>query len=82
MFSSMISINSRMIIQYIAKENIVYCLRGFIAEEILKRHIKDCFKINSKQTIKMPKKRDYVKFKNFERKMKSPFIIYADFDTV
>ena len=33
-----------------------YCLHAFITEEILKRHIKDCFKINGKQTIKMSKK--------------------------
>ena len=44
-----------------------YCLHAFIAEEILKHHIKDCFKINGKQMIKMPKKGEYVKFKNFER---------------
>ena len=36
----------------------------------LKCHIKDCFKINGKQTIKMPKKGEYVKSKNFERKVK------------
>ena len=58
-----------------------YCLNAFITEEILKRHIKDCFKINGKQTIKMPKKGKYVKFKNFERKIKSPFIIFADFES-
>ena len=40
---------------------------------ILKCHIKNCFKINGKQTIKMPKKGEYVKFKNLERKIKSPF---------
>ena len=45
-----------------------YCLHAFITEENLKRHIKDCFKINSKQTIKMPNKGEYVKFKNFEKK--------------
>ena len=28
---------------------------------------KDCLKINGKQTIKMPKKGEYVKFKNFEK---------------
>ena len=28
-----------------------YCLPAFSSEEILKRHIKDCFKINSKQRI-------------------------------
>ena len=41
----------------------------------LKYHIKDGFKINDKQTIKMPKKDKYVKFKNFERKIKSTFTI-------
>ena len=56
-----------------------YCFHAFITEETLKRHIKKWFKINVKQTIKMPKKYEYFKFKNFERKMKSPFMIYADF---
>ena len=32
-----------------------YCLQAFSTEEILK-HIKDCFKINGKQKIIMPKK--------------------------
>ena len=57
-----------------------YCLHAFIKEEILKRHIKDFFKINNKQKIKMPKKGEYVNFKNFEGKIKSPFMIYADFE--
>ena len=30
----------------------------------------------------MPKKGDYVKFKNYERKLKSPFMINVDFETV
>ena len=54
-----------------------YCLHDFITKEILKRHINDCFKINDKQTIKMPKKGESVKFKDFEIKIKSPFVIYA-----
>ena len=29
----------------------------------------------------MPKKGEYVKFKNFERNKKSPFMIYADFES-
>ena len=29
---------------------------------------------NGKQTIKMPKKGEYVKFKNVEKKIKSPFM--------
>ena len=58
-----------------------YCLHAFITEQILKRHIKDCFKINGKQTIKMPNKGEYVKFKNFGRKIKSPFMINPDFES-
>ena len=30
----------------------------------------------------MPKKGEYVKFKNYEGKIKSPFIIYADFEGI
>ena len=31
--------------------------------------------------IKMPKKRKAVKLKNYERIIKSPFMIYVDFET-
>ena len=34
-----------------------YCLQAFGIEEILKNYTKDCFKINDKQKIIMPKKR-------------------------
>ena len=43
---------------------------------------KDYFKINGKQMIKMPNKSEYDKFKNFERIIKSPFRIYADFESI
>ena len=33
-----------------------YCLQAFTTAEKLKCHIKYCFKINVKQTIKMPQK--------------------------
>ena len=58
------------------------CLHTFITEEILNRHIKNCFKDNGKQTIMIPKKSEYVKLKNIERKMKSSSLIYADFDSI
>ena len=32
--------------------------------------------------IKIPKKGEYVRFKNYENKMKSPFIIYANFESI
>ena len=44
-----------------------------LREEILKRQIKDCLKINGKQPIEMPKKSDYVNFKNFGKK--APFMM-------
>ena len=81
MFSLKILILSCMIILYIAQK--IFCsyyLQAFRTEEILKRHIKYKKRhINAKQKIKMPKKGEYVKFRNYERKAKSPFIIYADF---
>ena len=59
-----------------------YSLQAFSTEEILKRHIKDCFKIDGKQGIKMPKNGEYLKLKNFERKIKAPFMTYADFENI
>ena len=44
-----------------------YCLQAFSTEEILKSHINDCSKINSKQVILMPKEDKYVKSKNYEK---------------
>ena len=46
-----------------------YCLYAFITEEISKHHIKDCFKVNSKQTYKKTKKSKYVNFDNFQTKI-------------
>ena len=70
-----------MTILYIVKKKhfCCYSLQAFSTEQILKRHIKDCFKGNGKQIIIIPKNREYVKFKNYERKINSPFITGADF---
>ena len=46
-----------------------YYLHTFTAEDILKCHIKYCFKFNGRKIIIMPKKGEYVKFKNFKRKI-------------
>ena len=45
-------------------------------------HTKDCFKVNCKQRIIISKKGEYVKFKNYERKIRSFFMIYADFESI
>ena len=44
--------------------------------------LKDCFKMNGKQRIRMPKKSKYVIFKNYETKIMSLFMIYADFESI
>ena len=43
-------------------------LQTFSAEEILKSHIKDYFKISGKQVILMPKNGEFVEFKNYTEK--------------
>ena len=70
MFLSKILILSCRIIHYILEKKHFcrYCLQTFSTEEILKCHIKDCFKINGKQRIIMLKKVDYAKFKIMKEK--------------
>ena len=38
--------------------------------------------MNVKQIFKMPKKGEYVRCKNYDMKIKSPFMIYADFEVI
>ena len=45
-----------------------YYFQTFSTEKILKCLIKDCFKVNGKQRIIMPKKGEYIKLKNYEKK--------------
>ena len=59
-----------------------YCLQAFSAKQMLKCIVNKCSKINGKQRVKMAKKWEYVKFKNCDRIIESPFIIYADFETI
>ena len=82
MFAIKILIHSCIIILYIVEKIYFchYCLEAFSTEEILKRRIKVCYKINAKQGIIMPEKDKYFKFKSFKRKINSSFMIYADFE--
>ena len=45
-----------------------YCLKAFSTEEILKRYIKDYFKVNGKKRIIIPRKGELVKSKHYEKK--------------
>ena len=57
MFLSKILIHLCMIIRYTVEEKIfVVIVSKILAQKILKCHVKDCFKINGKQMIKMAKK--------------------------
>ena len=58
------------------------CVQPFRTAEKLKSHVNNPCKINGKQMIKMTKKREYVRFKNYERKIKLPFMTYADFESI
>ena len=65
-----------MIVHYIVEKKplLFLFLQAFSIEKILKCHVKDCFKINDKLMIKMLKK---VNTLDYERKIKSTFLIYA-----
>ena len=76
MFLSKILAHSSTIKQYIVIENM------FPTAQILEKHVTDCSGINGKQMIKMTKERETFKFKNYTRKTKSPFMIYADFESI
>ena len=41
-----------------------------------------CFEINGKQMNKILIKGEYVKFKNYDRKIKSPLMIYAYLESI
>ena len=59
-----------------------YCLQAIKTADVWKSHVKDCFKINGKQKIKILEKGKYAGFKTYERKLKSPFMIYSSFETI
>ena len=84
MFLSKILIHSFMVINYIAEDNIFVASTtfSFSAAEILIRTVNDWFEIKGKIMIKTPRKVEYVRFRNYERKTKLLFIIYADFESI
>ena len=59
-----------------------FLLLLFTSVQYRKCHIKDFFKSNGNQRIIIPEKDKYVKFRNYGRRIKSPFTIYADFESI
>ena len=61
------------------------CLHGYTTEDLLQRHIPECNGIGDRAIrIEMPikGKNDTVKCVNLHKKMKVPFVIYADFEAI
>ena len=58
------------------------CLQCFSREDVLTEHKNNCLSINGKQAIKMPEKGEQVFFKNHQKQLPVPFVIYADFEAI
>ena len=55
------------------------CFCYFTKEELLDNHIKYC--LNNKSTIvKMPESNKFLHFKNYQKQLPIPFVVYADFE--
>ena len=66
------------------KESKVFCercLNHFPNEEKLKIHMESCEQFDFVKT-EMPKEGSICKFKNYQRYMKVPFVVYADFESI
>ena len=55
------------------------CLNHFPNEEKLSKHEEYCFN-NDAIKIEMPEKGDFIAFKDRNRSIKVPFVVYADFE--
>ena len=57
-----------------------HCLKGFQSIDTLTKHFDHgCLAIEGQQ-IQMPKEGEQIYFRNNNRKFKSPFVMYADFE--
>ena len=56
-------------------------LNKFTTPEKLEEHIESCKK-NSACKIEVPKPGETITFKNFNKSMRVPFVIYADFEAI
>ena len=56
-----------------------YCCNSFQWEVSLEKHVEYCSKQKAVKVV-MPKKGETLQFENFHRKMRVPFVVYADFE--
>ena len=55
------------------------CFTHFTKEQLLSKHIKYC-SYNDTVAVKMPPRKTFLKFENFNKQFPIPFVIYADFE--
>ncbi|KAL9959301.1 hypothetical protein ACROYT_G032614 [Oculina patagonica] len=61
----------------------MHCLQCFSSERVLNDHKENCIQVNGTQAIKMPTKdNNILKFNNFHKQQKVPFVIYSDFEAI
>ena len=59
-----------------------YCLHGFTREDLLMKHQPAC-QSHGLQAVHLPSEKErWMKFKNFGKSLKAPFVIYADFECI
>ena len=56
-----------------------YCCNSFPKEVSLQNHVEYCLK-HKAVGVEMPKKGTMLSFKNYHRRMRVPFVVYADFE--
>ena len=62
------------------KYHCFHCQHGFQSEQLLNKHNeKGCMAVEGQQVV-MPSEDDIMVFKNHYKKLKAPFVIYADFE--
>lgn len=60
----------------------VHCLHGFTQQKLLDNHIDYCQSHDS-QKIELPSNKDcFLEFKDYEKTLRVPYVIYADFETL
>ena len=62
-------------IKYVCK----YCCNSFPTEQSLQKHIEYCSRQKAVKVV-MPKKGTMLEFEHYQREMRVPFIVYADFE--
>ena len=66
--------------KHIKKYHCFHCQHGFQSQKLLDQHTeKGCMAVEGQQ-VEMPKEEDIMVFKNHYKKLKAPFVIYADFE--